>query len=196
MKKVGYIFTWVSQLFQTQITLTQTALENMKVNMVMVMVMLMVMVMVVAVAMAMAMVMVMAMVVVAMADLEGVGAGGQRVGAGPLEGIFRFEELGVELGGAAQIKATDVEHVIEGEITVLRAVHLRHGIDVANATLQFVEGGRGDEVSLVEQNHVGEADLLYGLIVLIEMLGDVACFAVSVTAGVFLPWPAPSSSIQ
>ena len=52
-------------------------------------------------------------------------AGGQRVGAGPFEGILGLEELRIELGGAAEIEAADVEHAVERHVAVFRAMDFR-----------------------------------------------------------------------
>ena len=106
-------------------------------------------------------------------DAQRMTSGGQSIRTGPLERELVLQELRVELAGALEVEAADIEHLVQRKVAVARAVHLRHGIDVADATLQFVEGGRGDEVGLVEQNHVRETNLLHGFIVLIEMLGDV-----------------------
>ena len=105
--------------------------------------------------------------VVVMPDDQLVRAGGQRISAGPLERILRFEKLGIELGRTAQVEAADIEHLIERDIGILGTMDPGDGVDRLDPRLDGIELGGGDEVGLVEEDDVGEGDLLHGLIVLI-----------------------------
>src|SRR5688572_27329147 len=98
----------------------------------------------------------MIVVVITVTDLELVRAGGKVVSAGPLEWIFRLEELRIEIDGAVEVEAADVQHAVEREVAVLRAMELRDGVDALDALLERVEFGGAHEVGFVEQDHVGE----------------------------------------
>ena len=101
--------------------------------------------------------------IVSVTDGKFVGAGCQVVGAGPLEGILRFKELRVDFDGAVEVEAADVQHLLDRDVGVLRAVDLRHGVDGVQAFLESSEFGRGDEVGLVENDDVRETNLFHGL---------------------------------
>ena len=107
------------------------------------------------------------------ADAKLVGAGGEFIDAGPFEGILGLEKAGIEVGGAAEVKAADVQHAVEGEGAVARAVDPGRRVHAVQARLEPVEVGGAREVGLVEENDVGEGDLLLRLPAVVEMLGDV-----------------------
>lgn len=112
-------------------------------------------------------------VVVHVADDKFVGADGEGVGTGPFEGIGRLEEFGIEVGDAREGEATDVEHAVEGDIAVGGALDAGGRVHAADAVFEGGEFGGGDEVGLVENNDVGEGDLLFDLGGVVEVLDDV-----------------------
>ena len=112
-------------------------------------------------------------IVVVMADDECVGADGEGVGAGPFEGVFGLEELGVHIDGATEVEAADVEDVVERDVGVLGAVDFRDGVNGAYPEFEGVEFGGGDEVGFVENDDVGEGELLDGFVVGAEVLEDM-----------------------
>ena len=97
----------------------------------------------------------------------------QLVDAAPLERILRLEESLVHGQRALQIEGADVEHLVDRRIGVLRAQDLRRAVDAADAPLDALQRGRVDQVGLVEQHHVGERDLLGGLVQLVDVLLEV-----------------------
>ena len=63
--------------------------------------------------------------------------------------------------------------MVEGDVGVLRAVDFRDGVDGADAGFERRELGVGDEVGFVEDDDVGEGELLHGFIVGAEVLENV-----------------------
>ena len=112
-------------------------------------------------------------VVIVVPDDEFVGADGEGVGAGPFEGVFGLEELGVDVDGATEVEAADVEDVVERDVGVLGAVDFRDGVNGAYPEFEGVEFGGGDEVGFVENDDVGEGELLDGFVVGAEVLEDM-----------------------
>ena len=112
-------------------------------------------------------------IMVAVADGEFVGAGGEGVGARPLERILGLHELRIEFGGAGEVEAADVEDVVERQGAILGAVDFRDSVDAVDARLKRVEFRRGDQIGLVEQDDVGERDLLHGFVAGVEVLKHV-----------------------
>jgi len=111
--------------------------------------------------------------VIVVANDKFVRADGQRVGAGPFERILGLEELGVDFDGAVEIETADVEDAIEGDVGVLGAMDFGDGVDRTDAGLERREFGGGDEVGFVEDDDVGEGELLHGFVVGAEVLEDV-----------------------
>ena len=101
--------------------------------------------------------------IAAVADDELVGAGGEGVNTGPLEGVGGLHEVGVELGRAGEVEAADVEHVLEINGGVLGAVELGGAVHLVDTGFEDIEVGGGDEVGLVEDDDVGETDLFFDL---------------------------------
>jgi hypothetical protein len=109
----------------------------------------------------MIMIVTMVVIVIQVADHERVLASWECVGAGPFERIFGFEKLRIEFGGPAEIEASHVEHVVEVHIAILCAMDARHAVDSLYPRFEGIEFSRGDEVRLVEENDISEADLLH-----------------------------------
>jgi hypothetical protein len=126
-----------------------------------------------AVSMSVLMIMVVIVVMVTVADGQLPGSLRQRVNAGPLERILGFEEGGVELGGAREVEAANVEHGGERHLGVLRAQNTGRCVHLMDTRLQCVERGGRHEVGLVQDEHVGERDLLLHLGRGVDVLGDV-----------------------
>ena len=72
-----------------------------------------------------------------------------------------------------EVEATDANDLVKGDVGVVGAVDLRDRVDRVQAFLQRGEFGRGDEVGLVEDDDVGEGDLLHGLRRVVEVEEDV-----------------------
>ena len=117
---------------------------------------------------------VMPLVAVMVADAKLVGAGGEFIDAGPLEGILGLQEARIEVGGPAEVEAADVEHAVDGDVAIARAVDPRRRVHAVQARLEPVEVGGADEVGLVEEDDVGERDLLLRLLAVVEMLRGCA----------------------
>ena len=112
-------------------------------------------------------------IVIDVADDEFVSASRERIGSGPLEGVGRFEEFGIEVGDAGEVEAADIEHAVEGDIAVGGAFDAGGGVHAADAVFERGEFGGGDEVGLVEDDDVGEGDLLLNFGRIVEVLHDM-----------------------
>jgi hypothetical protein len=128
---------------------------------------------VLAVAVVVLVIMTMVMIVTGVADDERVLAGRERIRAGPFERILRLEKLWIELGGAAEIESAHVEHAVEVNVAIFRAMDPRDAVDSFDSSFEGIELGGRHEIRLVEQDHVGKANLLHGFVIAVEMLGNV-----------------------
>ncbi len=117
----------------------------------------------------------MAVLIVVVADHQIMGSSGQGVGARPFEGILGLQEFRVNLGGPAEVEAADVEHAVKGDIAVAGHVDRRNGVNPADPRLERIQLLRGDEIGLVQQDDVGKRYLLHGLVIGVEVGGDVLC---------------------
>ena len=87
----------------------------------------------------------------------------------PLEGQFALQEISLQRHLLIEIEGVQVQHLVGLEIRLGGAEHLRHGIDGVNLLLKQRELGGGHEIHLVEQDSVGEGDLLLRLRGIVEM---------------------------
>ena len=87
--------------------------------------------------------------------------------------VVSLEEIRVEGEDAVEIEGTAVEDLVDRNGAALGPVDHRMRVDRADAPLDFGELVRRDEVGLVEEDHVGEADLLLGLGRVTEALDQV-----------------------
>ena len=77
--------------------------------------------------------------------------------------IVDFEELRLDLHDAVEIEGLALQHVVDRHVAALRAMQLGIGIDRADARLDLAKLGGRDEIGLVEDDDVGEGDLVLGL---------------------------------
>ena len=73
------------------------------------------------------------------------------------------EEFRLDVEDAVEIEGSPFEHVGERDIAFLRAVKRGVRVDGADARLDLAQLGRRHEVGLVEDDDVGEGDLVLGL---------------------------------
>jgi len=116
---------------------------------------------------------VMTVVFVHVTDDEFVGADRERISSGPLERVGKLEEFGVEVGDTREGEATDVEHAVERDVAVDGAFDAGGGVHAADTIFEGGELGGGDEIGFVENDDVGEGDLLFDLRGVVEVLDDV-----------------------
>ena len=84
-----------------------------------------------------------------------------------------LEEIGLEFQRAFQVEAADAEHLVERDIGIARAEDFRGGVHLLDACLDLPEVLFGNEVGLVEQDDVGEADLLAHFARVVEVEDDM-----------------------
>ena len=89
-----------------------------------------------------------------------------------------FEKVGLELKHAAEVKRSDVEQLGHGHDRVLARHDWCELVDVAQAARDLGERRLVDKVRLVEQQLVGERDLLDALV-----LGALGLLLVKVLGG-------------
>ena len=73
------------------------------------------------------------------------------------------QKVRLDIQNAVEVEGIAAEHGIERDGAILRPMQLRIGIDGADAGLDLVKFVRADEIGLVEQDHIGESDLILGL---------------------------------
>ena len=76
--------------------------------------------------------------------------------------VAGVEEFRLDLQDAIQIERAALQHVRQGDLTTLGAVQLCVRIDAADARLYLGQFGLGDEVGLVQHDHVRKGDLVLG----------------------------------
>ena len=77
--------------------------------------------------------------------------------------MLGLQELRLDVEDAVEIEGVAPQHLVERDLRLLGAMELRIRIDAADARLDLAQLGLGDEVGLVDQDHVGEGDLVLGL---------------------------------
>ena len=78
-----------------------------------------------------------------------------------------LQELGFVFEDAVEVEALDVQHVVQVDVGVPGAVNAGDGVFIlADALFERVEFLRRHEVGLVEEDHVGEGDLLLHLVLI------------------------------
>ena len=110
------------------------------------------------------------MVIVLAGRLEQIVAGRELVHTAPLERILGLEEGTIDGERPLQVEGADVQHLVDGDIRILRAMNLRRAVDGADAPLDAFECGLVDQIGLVEQHQIGEGHLLGRLVELIDVL--------------------------
>jgi hypothetical protein len=130
---------------------------------------------------AMTVVIVVMTVMVMVVPVVAVIAGAQRMAARrqfidtrPLEGVLGLEERGIDRQRALQVEGAHAEHGVDGDIGVARTEHARGGVDGAHPAFDALQRRLVHEVGLVEQDDVGESDLLARFLHLVEVTLHVA----------------------
>ena len=77
--------------------------------------------------------------------------------------VAALEELRLDVEDAVEVEGVAVEHLGDRDRAALGAMEARIGIDAADARFDLAQIGVADEIGLVEQDHVGEGDLVLGL---------------------------------
>ncbi len=77
--------------------------------------------------------------------------------------VLGVEEGRLDVEDAVEVEGIAAEHFGDVDLGALGAVQPRVRIDGADARLDLAELGRRHQVGLVDQDHVGEGDLVLGL---------------------------------
>ena len=77
--------------------------------------------------------------------------------------IVADEEVRFDVEDAIEIEGSALKHISECDVAVLRSMQCRVGVDGADARLNLAQLGRADEIGLVDDDDVGEGDLILGL---------------------------------
>ncbi len=83
------------------------------------------------------------------------------------------EEHRVDGEGAAEIEGAEAHHLVDGQLGVAGGVDLGEAVERVDPRLDGGELGGGDQVDLVEEDDVGEGDLLLALGAVVEVEEDV-----------------------
>ena len=86
----------------------------------------------------------------------------QLVAARPLEGPLRLQEVRIDAQRALEVEGAQIQHLRQRQLRVARAHQPCAAIDGAQLLLDARQLGGADQVGLVEQQHVGKADLVGG----------------------------------
>ena len=74
--------------------------------------------------------------------------------------IIAVQEFRLDVEDAVEIERVAAQHLIECDLRALRAVQLGVRIDAADASLDLAQLRVGHQIGLVDQDHVGEGDLV------------------------------------
>ena len=77
--------------------------------------------------------------------------------------LVGVQKLRLDIEDAVEIEGVAAQNLIERDLRPLGAMQLGVGIDAADAGLDLAQLGIGDQIGLVEQDHVGKGDLVLGL---------------------------------
>ena len=86
--------------------------------------------------------------------------------------IVADEEVRFDVEDAVEIKGSTLEHIGERDVAFLRAMKGRVRINGPNARLNLPQFRRADEIGLIEDNDVGEGDLVLRLGRVAQALGE------------------------
>src|SRR6478672_5963701 len=70
------------------------------------------------------------------------------------------EEVRLDVEDAVQIERIAAKHFVDRNIGALGAMHLGIRIDAADARLNLAQLVGGNQICLVQQDHIGEGDLV------------------------------------
>jgi hypothetical protein len=82
--------------------------------------------------------------------------------------VAMFQELRIVLQRAFEIEGAEVQHLLQVHIRAFGAIDAGRGIDHADDLLDLAGFFWRDEVGLVEQDDVGEGDLILGLAAVLQ----------------------------
>ena len=74
-----------------------------------------------------------------------------------------LQEMGLQLHDPIKVEGVATEDLVQGHIRARRLVEFGVGVDGADPHFDIAQLGRRDEVRLVEEDDVGEGDLVLGL---------------------------------
>ena len=76
--------------------------------------------------------------------------------------ILADKEVRFDVEDAVEIERSALKHISKRDVAVLRSMQRRVGVDGPNARLNLAQFGRADQVGLVDDDDVGEGDLVLG----------------------------------
>ena len=75
--------------------------------------------------------------------------------------VFDFEEFRLDVEDTVEIEGAPVQHRVERDVALFGGIQLRIRVDRADARLDFAQFRGRDEIDLVENDDVGEGDLVF-----------------------------------
>ena len=86
-----------------------------------------------------------------------------------------LQEGRLDFQDAVEVEGIAAEHGLERHVALHRAMQGGIGIDAADARLDLLQLGLGDEIGLVDDDNIGEGDLVLGLRRILEPRGQKFC---------------------
>src|ERR1700722_6775549 len=85
--------------------------------------------------------------------------------------LLAYEEVRFDIENAVEIEGTALEPIGKGGVTLLGSMQRRVRVDGADARFDLAQFGRADKIRLVDDNDVGEGDLVLGFGRVAQSLG-------------------------
>lgn len=85
------------------------------------------------------------------------------------------QEMRIDFGHAIQVESAKAHDTVECDIAALHLVKAGCCIDLADGALDSGEFVLGDEIDLVQKDHVSERDLLARFLVVLQLIEHVLC---------------------
>src|SRR3984885_2671367 len=85
--------------------------------------------------------------------------------------LLAYEEVRFDIENAVEIEGTALEHIGKRDVTLLGSMQRRVRVDGADARFDLAQFGRADKIRLVDDNDVGEGDLVLGFGRVAQSLG-------------------------
>ncbi len=89
--------------------------------------------------------------------------------------VLAGEEIRIERNRALEIERAAIQHLGDRHVAALGAMDAREAVDRPDARLDLFQLLRGNQVGLVQHDHVGEGDLRLGLLAVIEPCQQMLC---------------------
>ena len=86
--------------------------------------------------------------------------------------VFFVKEARLDFEDALEVEGVSSQYLDEIDITALGSVNLRIRIDVSDATFDRCETARIEKVNLVNENDVGDCELLLRFRCLVDLFED------------------------